>query len=70
MGIEEVQSMSKAAYRISFRCQFPGAQDNYCDHRAHIKLAEIPKWLEAYHYTHPNVKCITVRVFFEREAQS
>ena len=58
-----VQSMTKTVYNISFRCYFPGDKDNYCDHRAHITLKEIPKWIEAYHYTHPKVKCIVVRVY-------
>lgn len=60
--------MTKAA--ISFRCYFPGARDNYTDHRASIPVVEIPKWVEAYRYTHPNCKRISVRIFFDREEVS
>ena len=52
---------------IGFRCYFPGGKDNYTDHRAQIPVAEIPKWMEAYRYTHPNCKGISARVFFDRE---
>lgn len=56
-------------HRISFRCYFSGDK-NYTDHRASIPVEEIPKWIEAYQYTHPACKGVTVRVFFEREVQS
>ena len=52
---------------ICFRCYFPGNRDNYTDHRAQIPVEEIPKWIEAYRYTHPAVKMISVRVYMDKE---
>lgn len=53
-------------YNISFRCYFPG-KDNHCDHRADIPVEEIPKWIEAYLYTHPACKGVSVRVYVNKE---
>lgn len=48
-------------YDITFRCYFPGASDNFTIHHALIPVSDIPRWLEAYHFTHPNVRAISVK---------
>lgn len=51
--------MAKQKYHISFRCYYKdGGQSN---HHQTMKLSEIPKWLEAYHFTHPNVQSVTMK---------
>lgn len=55
---------------ICFRCYFPGNWDNYTDHRAQIPVAEIPRWIEAYTFTHPTCTKISVRVYIKKEAES
>lgn len=63
MGFEGVQDMgkSKKVYHIRFRCFFGGTRDNYVDHNIMLALADIPRWLEAYHFTHPGVHSITLK---------
>ncbi|MDY3281294.1 hypothetical protein [Dysosmobacter sp.] len=50
----------KKAYPISFRCYFPGA-GNIVNHYQTMPLRDIPKWIEAYLFTHPNVESISVK---------
>lgn len=58
--------MSKAKiYRVSFRCYYDG---NYTQHWQDLALKDIPKWIEAYKFTHPEVNAITVRIPFEIES--
>lgn len=49
-------------YDISFRCFY----ENGCttNHLQLLSLADIPKWIECYKFTHPEVKSITVKVCF------
>lgn len=55
--------MSKAKlYRISFRCYYDG---NYTQHYQDMTLKDIPKWIEAYKFTHPEVNAITIQIRFE-----
>ncbi len=49
-------------YEISFRCYYPNG--NTTDRRQSMKLTEIAKWIKAYQFTHPEVKAITVKVWF------
>lgn len=58
--------MSKAKiYRVSFRCYYEG---NYTQHYQELALKDIPKWVEAYKFTHPEVNAITIRIQFEIES--
>lgn len=50
-------------YDLSIRC-FYGAT-NYTQHRQAMKLRDIAKWIEAYQFTHPNVKSITVKIWLK-----
>lgn len=52
------------AYKLNFRCYFPGIQ-NYTSHRVEMPLRDIPKWVEAYRFTHPNLENITVKIYME-----
>lgn len=53
--------MKKVSHDISIRCHFGGSVDNFTMHRVRMPLKDIPKWLEAYQFTHPNVQSITVK---------
>ena len=63
MGSEGVRSMArdKRKYHIRFRCFFGRNAGNYVDHNMTIPLSDVPKWLEAHHFTHPGVQSITMK---------
>lgn len=54
--------MVKQTFTVSFRCFFPG-RDNIINHRQEMPLRDIPKWLEAYMFTHPTVVSISVKIW-------
>lgn len=51
----------KSTYYVSFRCYFTPTE--FTRHYQRIALKDIPKWIEAYMFTHPNVEAITVKVW-------
>lgn len=51
----------KKLYNVSFRCHYP--KGTYTTHRQTMPLRDIPKWMEAYMFTHPEVKSISVKVW-------
>lgn len=57
-----------AEYNVSMRCYY-GGPDNYTQHRQTLKLKDIAKWIEAYKFTHPGVKAITVKVWLTDEEE-
>lgn len=61
----------KPTYNISIRCFFTG-RGNYTTHRQDMQLKDLPKWLETYIFTHPNVESITVKLWTKdgKEAQA
>ena len=52
----------KQTYSLSIRCYYPNGEPT--THYQDLKLSDIPKWIEAYKFTHPNCKAITVKVWF------
>lgn len=54
-------------YNLSIRCHFGDMPGNYTQHYQSMKLGDIKKWVEAYKYTHPTVKSITVKIWLEDE---
>ena len=53
-------------YWICFRCYYQnesGVLSN-TEHRQQLTLADIPKWLECYKFTHPTCKSITVKIWW------
>lgn len=50
---------------ITFKCYFDGDPLNKTFHKQELEIAEIPKWIEAYHFTHPNCTSISAKVRFE-----
>lgn len=56
--------MKKTTYSISFRCYFG---KNFTTHRQEMPLKDIPKWIEAYIFTHPECRSISVKVYFREE---
>lgn len=49
-------------YNCSFRCFFGGEQ--YTAHYQSLTLAEIPKWIECYRFTHPTCTTISFKIWF------
>lgn len=55
-------------FAISFFCYYPDS-DQPCKKVQVLKLADIPKWIDAYKFTHPACQAITVKVWCnEKEA--
>ena len=52
----------KPTLKVSIRCYFPG-MGNHCTHTQEMKLTDIPKWIEAYRFTHPTCEAVTVKVW-------
>ena len=48
-------------YEVSFKCYY---ETNHTDHRQPLKLSDIPRWIDAYKFTHPACKAISVKIWF------
>lgn len=59
--------MNKKQQHIRFVCHFGGKRDNQTIHNATMNVRDIGKWMEAYIYTHPNVRSITAKVWPQDE---
>jgi len=52
-------------YNFSFRCYFDGADGpSYTTHYQPLPISDIPRWLDAYRFTHPDCKAISVKIWF------
>lgn len=52
-------------YNISFRCYFDSEDgQRYTNHYQRLNVNDLPKWIEAYRFTHPNCLSISVKVWF------
>lgn len=60
--------MKKRTYEMSIRCYFPGT-NNFTQHYPELELKEIPKWIEAYSFTHENLQSVTVKVWVKDEGE-
>lgn len=49
---------------ISYRCYYEDGEPN--NHHRDMLLADIPRWIEAYKFTHPNCTSISVKVWFTK----
>lgn len=59
--------MGKKKYHVRFRCHFGKDAKNYVDHNMTMEVKDIGKWIEAYTFTHPDVKSITAKVWPQDE---
>lgn len=50
---------------VSIRCYY--TDGTYTKHYQELELKDLRKWIEAYRFTHPNVRSISIRVWFEGE---
>jgi len=58
---------TNTTYGVSFRCYFPddgGTATRYNSHYQCLPLDELPTWIEAYRFTHPNCLSVTAKVWF------
>lgn len=55
-------------YNVSFRCYY-GTPGNHTTHRQTMTLGDIPRWLDAYLFTHPEVQSISVKVWMTDELE-
>ena len=57
--------MDEQTYNISFRCFFNGDPSRYSTHfQRDFPLKDIPRWLDAYRFTHPECTSISCKVWF------
>lgn len=54
--------MQNMTFDFCFRCYYENG--NTTEHRQRLKLHEVSKWIECYQFTHPAVKSITVKIWF------
>lgn len=59
----------KQEYAMSIRCYFPGTANNRTQHYPVMPLRDIPKWVEAYQFTHPTAESITVKIWLKDEGK-
>lgn len=51
-------------HTMSIRCFYEGG-NHHTQHYPMIEIDEIPKWIKAYWYTHPNLEAISVKVWMD-----
>jgi hypothetical protein len=53
-------------YNVSFRCFFENEDGmHYSQHyQPDFPIADIPRWIDAYHFTHPACISISAKVWF------
>ena len=58
--------MTDNKFNVSFRCYFERNGDMLFNthYVPDFPLADIPKWIECYRFTHPNVMSINVKIWF------
>lgn len=54
--------MENQEFRFSFRCYYPNG--GTCDKYQTLKLSDIPRWIDAYKFTHPDCISISVKLWF------
>lgn len=52
---------------VSFHCYYPDG--SHTEHRQKLSIADIPRWIESYKFTHPYCVAITVKAWFKEGAQ-
>lgn len=55
--------MFETQFSISFRCYYEKGT-KHTTHIQTLKLADIPKWIDCYKFTHPNCEAISAKVWF------
>lgn len=54
-------------YNLSIRCYY--RDGNYNTHKQELKLSNLKKWIDAYIYTHPQVKEFSIRLYVNDEME-
>lgn len=54
--------MENAIFRLSFRCYYKDG--GTCDKWQDLRLAEIPRWIDSYKFTHPSCVAVSVKIWF------
>lgn len=55
--------MKNKTFDVSIRCQYGESSKNYTQHKQRLALKDLPKWLEAYQFTHPQVFAFSVKIW-------
>lgn len=53
-------------FNVSYRCFYDNSDgtQNYSKHYQPMPLADIPRWIESYKFTHPACVSVTCKVWF------
>lgn len=54
--------MKNKTFSVSFICHY---NKNQTKHRQEMPLKDIPKRIEAYKFTHPDCKSISLKIWFD-----
>ena len=57
---------AKERYNVSFRCFYDDETGrHYTNHyQPDFPMSDIPRWIDAYKFTHPNCVSINVKIWF------
>ena len=58
----------KQEYNVSFHCYYK-TQGNITRHMQRMPLKDIPRWIEAYMFTHPEVVSISVKIWMNGQRE-
>ena len=59
-------------YNVSFRCFFDNEEGTHftTHYNVDFKVADIPRWIDSYKFTHPNCTSISVKVWFTAPSEA
>lgn len=70
MNQKERNGNVKDSYNVSFRCYYScSTGPQYNTHYRNLALSDIPRWIEAYQFTHPECLSISVKVWLTEQAE-
>lgn len=56
-------NIKKQVFDVSFHCHYKGDPEP-TKHFQSLTIAEVPKWIEAYKFTHPKCSSISFKIWF------
>ena len=59
-------------YNVSFRCFFDNGEEMHftTHYNPAFPVADIPRWIDSYKFTHPNCTSISVKVWFTAPSEA
>lgn len=62
--------MKPKEYNVSFRCFFPSEDGpKFNSHYQRLSLRDLPRWVEAYQFTHPTCLSVSCKIWFTEQQE-